>query len=85
MERWQKVLIALLSAAVVALGAFSLGYSVSGGDEQIFAGSSGDDTDLSLIEDVFSKIKSESVDPPSDEELVPRCRQGHGQIGQGRG
>ncbi len=70
MERWQKVLIALLSAAVVALGAFSLGYSISGGDKQIFAGSSGDDTDLSLIEDVFSKIKSESVDPPSDEELV---------------
>jgi len=70
MERWQKVLIALLSAAVVALGAFSLGYSVSGGDREIFAGSSEDDTDLSLIEDVFSKIKSESVDPPSDEELV---------------
>jgi carboxyl-terminal processing protease len=70
MERWQKVLIALLSAAVVALGAFSLGYSISGGDKQIFAGSSGDDAGLSLIEDVFSKIKSESVDPPSDEELV---------------
>jgi carboxyl-terminal processing protease len=70
MERWQKVLIALLSAAVVALGAFSLGYSISGGDKQIFADSNGDDTDLSLIEDVFSKIKSESVDPPSDEELV---------------
>lgn len=70
MERWQKVLIALLSGAVVALGAFSLGYSISGGDGQIFAGTSGDDTDLSLIEDVFSKIKSESVDPPTDEELV---------------
>jgi carboxyl-terminal processing protease len=70
MERWQKVLIALLSGAVVALGAFSLGYSLSGGDRQIFAGSSGDDTDLSLIEDVYSKIKSESVDPPTDEELV---------------
>ena len=70
MERWQKVLIALLSGAVVALGAFSLGYSLSGGERQIFAGSSGDDTDLSLIEDVYSKIKSESVDPPTDEELV---------------
>ena len=30
----------------------------------------GGDTDLSLIEDVYSKIKSESVDPPSDDELV---------------
>ncbi len=70
MERWQKVLIALLSGAVVALGAFSLGYSISGGDGQIFTGTSGDDSDLSLIEDVFSKIKSESVDPPTDEELV---------------
>jgi len=70
MERWQKVLIALLSGAVVALGAFSLGYSISGGDAQIFAGSSENDTDLSLIEDVYSKIKSESVDPPTDEELV---------------
>jgi carboxyl-terminal processing protease len=70
MERWQKVLIALLSGAVLALGAFSLGYSISGGDGKVFAGSSEDDTDLSLIEDVYSKIKSESVDPPSDEELV---------------
>jgi len=70
MERWQKVLIALLSAAVVALGAFSLGYSVSGGERQIFAGDDGGDTDLSLIEDVYSKIKSEAVDPPSDDELV---------------
>ena len=70
MERWQKVLIALLSGAVVALGAFSLGYSISGGDAQIFAGASENDTDLCLIEDVYSKIKSESVDPPTDEELV---------------
>jgi carboxyl-terminal processing protease len=70
MERWQKVLIALLSAAVVALGAFSLGYSVSGGDGQIFAADDGGETDLSLIEDVYSKIKSEAVYPPSDEELV---------------
>jgi carboxyl-terminal processing protease len=70
MERWQKVLIALLSAAVVALGAFSLGYSVSGGDRQIFSANSGGETDLSLVEDVYSKIKSEAVDPPSDEELV---------------
>jgi carboxyl-terminal processing protease len=70
MERWQKVLIALLSAAVVALGAFSLGYSVSGGDGRIFTADGGDEADLSLIEDVYSKIKSESVDPPSDEALV---------------
>ncbi|MGH2749749.1 MAG: S41 family peptidase [Actinomycetota bacterium] len=70
MERWQKILIALLSAAVVALGAFSFGYSVAGGDARIFVGESGDDADLSLIEDVYDKIKSESVDPPDDEELV---------------
>jgi carboxyl-terminal processing protease len=70
MERWQKVLIALLSAAVVALGAFSLGYSVSGGDGRIFTADGGDGTDLSVIEDVYSKIKSEAVDPPSDEALV---------------
>ena len=70
MERWQKVLIALLTAAVVALGAFSLGYSVSGGDGRIFTADGGDEADLSLIEDVYSKIKSESVDPPSDEALV---------------
>jgi carboxyl-terminal processing protease len=70
MERWQKVLIALLSAAVVALGAFSLGYSVSGGDGRIFTANGGDEADLSVIEDVYSKIKSEAVDPPSDEALV---------------
>ena len=70
MERWQKVLIALLSAAVVALGAFSLGYAVSGGDRQTFADDDAAGTDLSLIEDVYSKIKSEAVDPPSDDELV---------------
>jgi hypothetical protein len=35
MERWQKVLIALLSAAVVALGAFSFGYSVAGGERLV--------------------------------------------------
>ena len=70
MERWQKVLIALLSAAVVALGAFSFGYSVAGGDRQIFVGDDSQATDLSLIEDVYSKIRSEAVDPPSDEELV---------------
>jgi carboxyl-terminal processing protease len=70
MERWQKVLIALLSGAVVALGAFSLGYSVSGGDGQIFATDDGGEADLSLIEDVYSKIKSEAVYPPSDEALV---------------
>jgi len=70
MERWQKVLIALLSAAVVALGAFSFGYSVAGGDRQIFVGDESEAGDLSLIEDVYSKIRSESVDPPSEEELV---------------
>lgn len=70
MERWQKVLIAVLSAAVVALGAFSFGYSVSGGDRQIFVGDDSEAGDLSLIGDVYSKIRSEAVDPPSDEELV---------------
>lgn len=69
MERWQKILIAVLSAAVVALGAFSFGYSVAGGRDRIFVGD-GSGGDLSLVEDVFDKIKSESVDPPSDEELV---------------
>jgi len=70
MERWQKVLIALLSAAVVALGAFSFGYSMAGGERQVVLGDDGGDGDLSLIEDVYSKIKSESIEPPSDEELV---------------
>ena len=70
MERWQKVLIALLSAAVVALGAFSFGYSMAGGDKQIFVGDDSGAADLSLIEDVYSKIRSEAVDPPSEEELV---------------
>ena len=70
MERWQKILIAVLSAAVVALGAFSFGYSVAGGRDRIFVGDGSGGGDLSLIEDVYGKIKSESVDPPSDEELV---------------
>jgi len=70
MERWQKVLIALLSAAVVALGAFSFGYSMAGGERPLVLGDDGGDADLSLIEDVYSKIKSESIEPPSDEELV---------------
>jgi len=70
MERWQKILIAVLSAAVVALGAFSFGYSVAGGRDRIFFGDGSGGGDLSLIEDVYGKIKSESVDPPSDEELV---------------
>jgi carboxyl-terminal processing protease len=69
MERWQKILIALLSAAVVALGAFSFGYSVAGGERQIFV--DGDNhTDLSLVEDVYEKIQQEAVAPPSDEELI---------------
>jgi carboxyl-terminal processing protease len=70
MERWQKILIALLSAAVVALGAFSFGYSVAGGERQIFVGGDNQDADLSLIEDVYKKIKKEAVAPPSDEELI---------------
>jgi carboxyl-terminal processing protease len=70
MERWQKILIALLSAAVVALGAFSFGYSVAGGEKQIFVDGDNQDADLSLIEDVYEKIKREAVAPPSDEALI---------------
>jgi carboxyl-terminal processing protease len=70
MERWQKILIALLSTAVVALGAFSFGYSVAGGRDRVFGGGAGEGNHLALIQDVIDTIKAQSVDPPSDEELT---------------
>ena len=70
MERWQKILIALLSAAVVALGAFSFGYSVAGGRDRITIDGTGEGDNLARIQDVIDTIKAQSVDPPSDEELT---------------
>ncbi|MGH2777233.1 MAG: S41 family peptidase [Actinomycetota bacterium] len=70
MERWQKIVIALLSVAVVALGAFSFGYSIAGGRDRILIDGTGEGNDLALIQDVIETIKSQSVDPPSDEELT---------------
>lgn len=69
MERWQKWSIALLSAAVFALGAFSFGYSLGhrgSGVPLLGAGGKG----LDVVRQAFDKIRSSGVDPPSEDKLA---------------
>ena len=70
MERWHKVVLAILSAITLAFASFTLGMSVDRRTITI----PGTDTDVSsgskLIDDAFDKIEESAVVPPSEEELA---------------
>lgn len=72
MQSWQKVLVAILAAVALGVGAFTAGYSVGerSEPEARTIGTTSDARGLELIEETFSTIMSTSVDPPNEEELA---------------
>jgi carboxyl-terminal processing protease len=70
MERWQKVCIAVLSVAIVGLGAFTLGYSTGGRNGAAPLTSGRDGSSVEVIREALERIHSSAVDPPSDDELA---------------
>ena len=67
MERWQKIAIAVLSVITVSFGAFSVGFALGARDD----GTSGDaSAGLGSVQEAFTKILTESVDPPSERALT---------------
>ena len=67
MERWQKIAIAVLSVITVSFGAFSVGFALGAKDD----GASGVGGDgIGSVQEAFSKILTESVDPPSEKALT---------------
>ena len=67
MYRWQKIWISVLSALSLILLSLSVGFSL-GVHEDSFGSGSGDGAEV--IQDAFDRIKRDSVDPPSDEDLT---------------
>jgi carboxyl-terminal processing protease len=73
MERWQQTLFACLTAFVLAMVAFSFGFWTGRRDANVstFSPSGGlQGQGNELIDEAFDRIKSSSVDPPSDEQLA---------------
>lgn len=68
MDRWQKIAVAVLCAAIVALGSFSFGFSLGrpGSSVPLFGSDSGDE----VITHAMDKIRSSAVDPPSEKKLT---------------
>ena len=67
MERWQKIAIAVLSVITVSFGAFSVGFALGSRDGGApGAGGAG----LGSVQEAFTKILTESVDPPSEKALT---------------
>src|ERR687891_1866143 len=74
MERWQKVLIAVLCAVVATTFSFTLGFTFA--KRRAESGTLSIDTDrkgaaLNIIRDAYRKIQETSIDPP-DEDLLSR-------------
>ena len=67
MERWQKVTMAVLTVITVSFAAFSVGFAL-GTKEDGFnsTGAQG----LGAVQEAFTKILDESVDPPSEKALT---------------
>jgi carboxyl-terminal processing protease len=82
MRPWQKGLIAILAALAVGIGVFSAGYSfadrseprrlatIGHSDGTPSSGAVSSARGLDLVDETFSKIRSMSVDPPSQDELA---------------
>jgi carboxyl-terminal processing protease len=70
MDKSFKALVIVLALLIVGLGAFTLGVTV--GDKEsgitLFGGSS--QTDSDVIDEAIETIRTNSADPPSEEELV---------------
>ena len=67
MERWQKIAVAVLAVITVSFGAFSVGFALgSKGGGAPGAGGDG----LGSVQEAFTKILTESVDPPSERALT---------------
>jgi carboxyl-terminal processing protease len=72
MERWQKVLIVALGAAVAIAFSFTLGFTLA--KRRAEEGTLSIDTDrkgaaLKIIRDAYSKIQETSIDPPDEDDL----------------
>jgi carboxyl-terminal processing protease len=72
MERWQKYAVVGLSITILGLSAFTVGYRVAGGGPDGPVSFLGDNQaeGLDLVDDAFTKIRSSSVNPPSEKELA---------------
>ncbi len=72
MERWQKLTLAVLTILIALTGTFSAGYSTGQGDLTFISTerASGDRAGVDVIEDAYDTIRSNAVDPPSEEKLT---------------
>ena len=70
MDRWQKIAVAVLCAVIVALGSFSMGFSLGrpGASVPLLGSDSGDGDEV--IAHAMEKIRTSAVDPPSEKELT---------------
>lgn len=72
MEYWQKISIAVVGALVLAMGAFSVGYSVARRSAQATPTIDVDEKDaaLKIIRDAYEEIRGSAVEQPGEEELA---------------
>jgi carboxyl-terminal processing protease len=70
MEVWQKVTIGALTAAVVALGGFSMGYSRGRAGAGLPRPAAGTERGFAIVRDAFGEIRSSAVHPPADGALA---------------
>ena len=68
MERWQKITIAILAVITVCFTAFSIGFAFGAKDRSGSAVGTGEG--LGSVQEAFTKILTESVDPPSEKALT---------------
>jgi carboxyl-terminal processing protease len=66
-ERWQKITMAVLSVITVSFSAFSIGFTLGKEDD---GGSLTGGAGLGSVQEAFTKILTESVDPPSERALT---------------
>jgi len=67
-ERWQKVTIAILAVITVCFSAFSIGFAFGAkGDSGSVVGTG---EGIGSVQEAFTKILTESVDPPSEKALT---------------
>ncbi|CAN5546694.1 S41 family peptidase [soil metagenome] len=72
MEQWQKVSIAVLSAAALGLAIFSVGYSLGdkGSGARLLGDTVEDEDGFNVVREAFGKIRESAVDPPGRDELA---------------
>jgi carboxyl-terminal processing protease len=70
MEVWQRVTIGALTAVVLALGAFSMGYSRGSAGAGLQPPAPGAERGFAVVRDAFGEIRSSAVHPPADRALA---------------